>query len=268
MNDPDGSAGTPRSHIRAVAVPSEHGGWGLTLEPVILGLLVAPSRAGALLGFGAFVGFLARTPFKLAAVDARRSRHLERTALARRVFSVELLILVLCAVGAVLLGDPRFWLGLAGAGPLVAIELWFDIRSRSRRLVPELAGAMGVSAVAAVIVLAAGEPVALAGALWLVLAARSLTAIPFVRDQVMQLHGRPTTPGALLAGDTAALLAVSAAAALDTGVVVGAITLVAIMAYQRISGRNPPSTAVVLGVRQTVIGLTLVLVTGLGVLAP
>jgi len=268
MSGPDGSGGTPRSQIRAVAVPSEHGGWGLTLEPVILGLLVASSGAGALLGFGAFVGFLARTPFKLAVVDTRRGRRLERTAVAWRVFSIELVILILCAVGATLLGDPRFWLGLAGAGPLLAIELWFDIRSRSRRLVPELAGAIGVSAVAAVIVLASGEPVALACALWLVLAARSLTAIPFVRDQVMQLHGRPTVPGAMLAGDTAALVAVLTAVALDTGVVAGAITLVAIMAYQRVSGRNPPSRAVVLGVRQTVIGLTLVLVTGLGVLAP
>ncbi|MEO1935066.1 MAG: hypothetical protein ABGX04_09815, partial [Myxococcales bacterium] len=118
------------------------------------------------------------------------------------------------------------------------------------------------------IVLAAGEPVALAGALWLVLAARSLTAIPFVRDQVMQLHGRPSVRGAMLAGDVAALVAAAAAVALDFGVVTGAITLVAIMVYQRVSGRNPPSRAVVLGVRQTVIGLTVVLVTGLGVLAP
>ena len=29
-----------RSPLRTVALPSEHGGWGLTLEPVLLGLLV------------------------------------------------------------------------------------------------------------------------------------------------------------------------------------------------------------------------------------
>ena len=44
---------TARSPLRAVAVPSEHGGWGLTAEPVLLGLIVAPSAAGACLGAAA-----------------------------------------------------------------------------------------------------------------------------------------------------------------------------------------------------------------------
>ena len=34
-----------RSMLRSVAVPTEHGGWGLTAEPVVLGLAVAPSAA-------------------------------------------------------------------------------------------------------------------------------------------------------------------------------------------------------------------------------
>ena|SRR5438045_2599608 len=32
--------------IRLVALPVEHGGWGLTLEPIALGLLLAPSEIG------------------------------------------------------------------------------------------------------------------------------------------------------------------------------------------------------------------------------
>ena len=55
---------------RTVAIPSEHGGWGLTLEPALLGLLVAWSGAGVCLALAALVGFLARTPLKLAMVDA------------------------------------------------------------------------------------------------------------------------------------------------------------------------------------------------------
>ena len=53
---------------RAVGLPSEHGGWGLTLEPVLLGLLAAWSVAGAALGVAAFLAFLVRTPAKLVAV--------------------------------------------------------------------------------------------------------------------------------------------------------------------------------------------------------
>ncbi len=262
------SSASVRPPWRAVAIPSEHGGWGLTLEPVLLGLLVAPSVAGAFLGLGALVAFLARTPLKLALIDSRRGRELQRTSMARRVLAVEVAVLAVCALGALLSGEAELWLPLLGAVPLVAVELWFDVRSRSRRLVPELAGAVGVSAVAAMIVLAAGETTTLAGALWLILAARALTAIPFVRDQVMQLHGRPSTPFAVLGGDIGAVLLASTAATLHSGVIAGAATVGAIVIYQWITGRKPAASAVVLGVRQTVIGLTLVLITGLGVLAP
>ncbi|MDX2007394.1 MAG: hypothetical protein SFU83_19325 [Meiothermus sp.] len=31
--------------LRSVALPNEHGGWGFTLEPILLGLLVAPGEA-------------------------------------------------------------------------------------------------------------------------------------------------------------------------------------------------------------------------------
>ena len=30
--------------MRGVVIPSEHGGWGLTLEPVVLGLLLAAAH--------------------------------------------------------------------------------------------------------------------------------------------------------------------------------------------------------------------------------
>ena len=73
----------PRSPLRSVALPAEHGGWGLTLEPGLLGLLIAPSVAGACIAAAAMVAFLARTPLKLAAIDRRRCRDLARTRLAR-----------------------------------------------------------------------------------------------------------------------------------------------------------------------------------------
>ncbi|VAV92581.1 Putative membrane-spanning protein, partial [hydrothermal vent metagenome] len=34
--------GTSRVNVRSIALPTEHGGWGFTLEPILLGLLVAP----------------------------------------------------------------------------------------------------------------------------------------------------------------------------------------------------------------------------------
>ncbi|HUV18077.1 MAG TPA: YwiC-like family protein, partial [Ilumatobacteraceae bacterium] len=44
---------------KAVAIPSEHGGWGLTGEPIALGLLLVFSWAGAAIGAAAMLAFLA-----------------------------------------------------------------------------------------------------------------------------------------------------------------------------------------------------------------
>ena len=173
---------------RAVAVPSEHGGWGLTLEPVLLGLVVAWSGAGVALGVAAFTAFLVRTPLKLVAVDLRRGRWLDRSRLALRIAIVELVVLGSTVAVAVALAGWSWLAPLVVAGPLFVTELWFDVRSRGRRLVPELCGAVGITAVAASIVLAAGRGSGLAVGVWLVLAARAVGAIPFVRVQIVRLR--------------------------------------------------------------------------------
>jgi hypothetical protein len=249
-----------------VAVPTEHGGWGLTLEPAVLGLLVAPSGAGACLAVAAFVAFLARTPLKTVLVDRHRRRRLERTRIAARVVMVEAMGLLGLVVGAAVLADGPFWVPAVVAAPLVALELWFDMRSRSRRLVPELAGAIGVSAVVAMIVLADGRSGRLAAALWLVLGARVLTSIPWVRAQIARIHGHVQHTQGLLVADVAALGVAAVAAAVDRRVIPGAIAVAALVVAQRISARGPVPRAAVLGACQVVAGLVVVAATAVGVL--
>ena len=83
-----------RSTWRAVSVPTEHGGWGLTVEPAVLGLLIAPSGAGIALAFAAIVAFLLRTPVKIVLVDQFRGRSLHRTRVATGIAAAELAVLV------------------------------------------------------------------------------------------------------------------------------------------------------------------------------
>ena len=177
---------TERAPWRAVAIPSEHGGWGLTLEPVLLGLVVAFSWSGLAIGSAAFVAFLVRTPLKLAVVDRRRHRSLPRTRLATRIAAVELVVLAALGASALWSAGAEWLIPVLIAVPLVAVELWFDIRSRSRRLVPELAGAVGIAAVAASITVAGDEGWRLAVALWMMLAARAVASIPYVRTQIVR----------------------------------------------------------------------------------
>jgi len=260
-----GPDAAPRSTLRSVAVPTEHGGWGLTLEPVLLGLLVAPSVGGACLGLAAFVAFLARTPAKVVLVDAHRGRSLERTRLARRVLAIEGLVLVALVAVVVREASPGWWRPLVVLAPLVAVELWFDMRSRSRRLAPELAGAVGIGGVVALIVMADGGAVTLAVGLWLILTGRAVTAIVSVRSQVAILHDRPAHPRQLLVADTVAIVGVAAAVALDAATLAGAVAVVVAVVVQRALALTPPPRAVILGVRQTVLGLVVVLVTAAGV---
>lgn len=250
---------------KQAALPTEHGGWGLTLEPVLLGLLVAPSLGGAALGVAALAAFLVRTPLKLAVIDRRRSQWADRSRLAARIAAVEVVVILVAAGLALVASGPRWLLPVAIAAPFVAVELAFDVRSRGRRLLPELCGAVGIAGVSAAIVMAAGRGWRLAIAVWLVLAARSVAAIPFVRVQIMRLRKGAT---ATASGDIAQLagLCVGAlAVVLDRRAVVGVVLLALVAVLQAVWMRRPPTVAKVLGLRQMALGFSLVLATAVGI---
>jgi hypothetical protein len=258
------TAASPRSAWRAVAVPNEHGGWGLTAEPVLLGLLLAPSVAGACLGLAAFAAFLVRTPIRIVLVDRHRGRSLARTRLAATIAAVELALILLLLGVAVLAAGAAFWWPAVIAAPLVGLELSYDMRSRSRRLVPELAGAIGVSAVAAMIVLAGGGSDAIAAGAWLILAARATSAIPHVRQQIAALHRRATSTIALVATDAAALVLAGIAVACTRAYLVGAASIAALVVAQwTVAGRA--AAPKVIGIRQSLLGLFIVVAAAAGV---
>ena len=257
---------TARPPWRQVVVPTEHGGWGLTIEPGLLGLLVAPSWAGACLAVATVLAFLLRTPLKLALVDRRRDRRLPRTELADRVVAVEgALLLGLVGGAAVLAEGSTWWVPPAIAAPLVAIEFWYDVRSRSRRLVPEVAGAVAVASVAAAITLAGGEPAALAVALWVVLAARVVTSIAHVRFQIARLHDRPADARLTQVADAGACGLAITAVLVEAAVAAGALAVVAVVVLQFVRRRRPLAPIKVIGVLQMLLGLAVVVATAIGV---
>jgi hypothetical protein len=255
-----------RSVWSTVVVPSEHGGWGITGEPILLGLLLASSWPGAAIGAAAMLSFLARTPLKLAVIDRRRGRELERSVLARRVGAAELAAITVLAALAVAGAGWQWLVPVAVALPLFTVELWFDIRSRGRRLAPELCGAVGMGGVAAAIVIAGDGPGVLAAASWLILAARSIGAIPFIRTQIGRLrHGATSTRSS----DRFQLLAVVVAVVavvVDREVVAGSVAVLMIVGLHLIwVRRSPVPPPKVLGLRQMALGFGLVVATAIGV---
>jgi hypothetical protein len=249
---------------RAVAVPSEHGGWGLTLEPVLAGLLIAPSLAGVLIGVGALLTFLVRTPLNLVMVDVRRNRWLDRSNLALAIATVELVAIATITVIVLLAADARWLIPIAIAAPVIAVELWFEVRSRGRRLAPELCGAVAIGAAAPAIILVGGGDPRVAAGVWLILSARAVATIPFVRTQVARLRRRRVS---LVHSDVVQLLAVvmaAAAIAIDDRMTAGCLAIGILAGVQLVAVRRAPIAARALGLRQLAFGIGIVVVTAAG----
>ncbi|HSN69574.1 MAG TPA: hypothetical protein VLV48_10030, partial [Thermoanaerobaculia bacterium] len=69
--------------------------------------------------------------------------------------------------------------------PLALIQIGFDARNDSRNLLPETAGAIAMSGVAASIALASGGAMMFAAVLWGVMLGRAIPAILYIRARVL-----------------------------------------------------------------------------------
>src|SRR3954468_23037616 len=128
-----------RVRLRNVALPVEHGGWGLSLEPVVLGLLLAPSWPGAFLALATVGAFLARHPLKIVAGDRRRGRRFPRTPVAERFVLLYAGVALLSFAAAAKSAPTLMLLPLVLAAPLAVVQVIYDAQGRSRELLPELA---------------------------------------------------------------------------------------------------------------------------------
>lgn len=169
--------------LKSVALPVEHGGWGMLAEPILLGLLVAPSWAGLGIGVAAVFAFLARHPLKIALGDLSLGRRTARTAPASR-FALGYAAVALVALVPASDGASGWWLPLAAAAPLGLVQLVHDVRNRGRHLLPELVGGIALGSVAAAEVRAAGWSLTAAFVAWAVMALKAVAAILYVRARL------------------------------------------------------------------------------------
>jgi hypothetical protein len=242
---------------RAVAVPAEHGGWGFLVEPVVLGLVLAPSAAGGCLALAAFAGFLARHPLRLVLLDRRKGVRYPRTALAERFFAGYALLALLMLAGAFALAGDLFWLPLVLATPLGLVALAFDALGRSREALPESAGAIALAVSAATIALAGGAPAGLAWGAWALVALRAVTSVLYVRARIRLDRGRDAGPGAVISGHVVALAAATGLAWTGWGpwLAVAAFAVLLARAAWGLSSRRRPLRPQSLGFQELGYGL-------------
>jgi len=241
------------SLLRSVALPAEHGGWGFTLEPILLGLALAPSAAGLGVGIMGLFAFLAHHPVKLALADLRRGHRYPRTLLAVRV---GLFYAALAALGlalALATAKKPFLLPLLLGLPMAFLKVGLDAAGRGRSFLGEMAGALGAATLAPAAVLAGGGSPEWALGSWLLLALRSLVSIRYALSLVSMAA-------------TAFLGSVLALALALSGLVpwLGAAAIWALSVYALVMLQRPPVPAKKVGWGQMFWGWATVLLAALG----
>ena len=251
-------------------MPVEHGGWGFLVEPLVLGLVLAPSGAGLCLAGAAVAAFLIRHPLRLAWMDRRKGVRYPRTGLAERVAIVYAVLALAFALGAVLLARSPFWAPVVVAAPPALVALWFDAQGRSREALPEAAGAVALGGSVSAIALAGGLAVGPAYGAWALLALRGITAVLYVRARLRLDRGLPSGTGTVLWSHAAAVGAAGALAAAGWGPWLGLLALVLLLlrAAHGLSSRRPRLRPQALGFREMAWGLATLVLLAVGYRLP
>ncbi len=218
----DSSSAKPR--LKGVALPASYGSWSLVSEPILLGLLVAPSWAGLLLALGGFLTFLLDQPLKIILTDRQRGRQYARTRLAIRVALIYLLLTAVCFAGAIWLVGLRPLLPLILAVPLLIVFTVYDQRP-GRWWQAELSAPTAFSAITASIALAAGWDLAPALALWAVMIARSVPAVLYIRARLRLAKGKQAQSAPAMGAHMLALVAIALL------VILGLVPSTAVLAF-------------------------------------
>jgi hypothetical protein len=179
----------PPIRLRTVAFPVEHGGWGFLAEPILLGMALAPSWPGLAIALATASAFLMRHPAKLYWRNRHRLDLSPRFRIARRFAVLYAGLAVAGFAAAVGLAGWRVLAPFLVLSPLLIVYGAFDVSNQARRLLPELVAPMGLAAAAPATALAGGWSWTGAWVLWLLLQARAIPSILYVRARLRLERG-------------------------------------------------------------------------------
>jgi hypothetical protein len=253
-------ASSRRTALRPLALPAEHGGWSMLLEPIVLGILIAPSFAGALIAAAAVLAFLARHPLKLFVQDIRRKKQFARTPICAWLALAHAGASAIALFAAVTMSGSRVLLPLVAGALLALIQFALDLRQHSRSFVAEICGACATATTAAAIALASYRTWNVALALAFLAASLTLPAILFVRAVLR--HERRTTTIVL---HVAAVIgaAILWQRGLTPAVAIVVMTMLLLRAAIGVQGKTAPAARII-GMREAIAGAAAVLVIAAG----
>ncbi len=251
--------------LKGVALPTEHGSWSMVFEPMIAGLAVAFSVAGLFVSVAFLGAFLMRQPLRVLLAERAAGRRLPQGETARRFLLIYTALFAAGAIGTVIFAPANSFLPLLLAAPLAAIQIYYDSARQSRKLVPELAGAVAISSSAAVILFAGGLPAA-GAAIWIILVCRWVPSISYVRERLLLEKGKSFAVYSPVLLSAAAVAVTAGLAALGLGPWLVAVMMIVlfvrtVLGLSRFSRRRK---AMQIGVLEIVFGALMVLCLILG----
>ncbi len=224
--------------IRSVALPSEHGGWGFVLEPIVLGLLVAFSPAGLWIGVLGLAVFLLHQPVKIVLKDYQKQKRLGRTIWAERFILSYGLLAVLALIMAVILAEGWFWPPFLLAVPFGLVQIYYDSKNQSRHVLAEMTGAVALGSIATAIALATKWGFASAMVLWIYLVGRSIPSILYIRGRLHLERDKPFARNLIYAVHILAILIIAVLVTAGFVPVIGLIAII-ILALRAFWGLSP-----------------------------
>ena len=250
----------PPFSTRRIALPTEHGGWGFLVEPLVAGLAIAFSIGGAWIALMTIGAFLTRQPLKMLILDRMGMRDRRRALAASKYVLLYAAVFAVGLTGALLTASITSFVPFLFVLPLVALQNYYDIFRRSRHIVPELAGAVAISASVACITLAGGLALPNALALWAIFVLRLISSILYVRERLLLEKGKPFSRELPATAHVLSLVVVVILVSFDLASVL-TLLVMAVLLHRSISGLSPTRTklkAMQIGIYEVIYGAVLV----------
>lgn len=176
--------------LRQVALPTEHGSWGFLFEPLVAGLAIAFSLGGMWIALMTIGAFLVRQPLKVLIIDRLGMKVRERAEAALAFLAGYGAIFTAGLIGTVASVGWRPLLPFVCVLPFAVYQIYCDAARQGRQLIPELTGAVAISASIAAIALSGGLTWTVAVSLWFIFVLRLVPSILYVRSRLRLEKGK------------------------------------------------------------------------------
>lgn len=253
-------------NLKQVSLPTEHGSWGFLFEPIVVALAIGPSISGFAIAVMTIGAFLARQPLKVLIIDRLGQRN---NARARAAVNFLILFSAISAVGfasTLYLTGIRPLMPFILVLPFAAVQIYFDGSRKSRGLLPELLGGVSISASSAAILLAGGATLFAAGAIWMLMIARLIPSIIYIRNRLRLEKGKDHSLRQPIGFHSIAFIA-TVILAYYGGVPWLAVGAMALLLFRAVTGLSPTRKklkAMQIGVLEVIYGAIMVLAVVVG----